>query len=574
MRVLAEPTPQEVFGPDVPAPMVELRAGPVSVWFDRQWVSLRRFRIGSREALRAIYPAVRTNTWKTVAPLVKKVRIDSSADRFRITFEARHVVGAGADFVWRGELTGEPDGTVTYRFDGRARSAFESNRTGLCVLHPSLECAGRRVAVEHVDGRTTRSVFPDTVSPHQPFFDIRSLTHEVAPGLPVRVTMEGEAFEMEDQRNWTDASFKTYGGALSRGLPLRFSAGQRVRQTARFEVLETPPARLRRLPVQPTRLRLPTAATTALPSIGTRWAPEPGPLEAQDVERLRSLRFGHFVIDADVTSENWREVVARALTEVAALDAKIWVRLTMTPNHQPAVRQLASALEGHARRLLAVSVSSRVEPCPGAVTLSLVRPLFAKIAPRVPLASSPLNDFADLNRFRPPVDAVCAVPMSPQVHTFDLESMIENLQSQASVLATVRSFNPHPIMVGPVSLGRRREPDPRQRSIFCAAWTAGSLAWVLPTGLAHAVAYHEHAGANGILATPTEDLFAGFAGAVGCAPVKGHDPKQLAALALFDRKGTRRLLVANLTRETVEISVAGAGDTFEFGPYATAWLEA
>ena len=407
MRVSRSRLPEEVFGPDVPAPMVELRAGPVSVWFDRQWVSLRRFRIGSREALRAIYPAVRTNTWKTVAPLVKKVRIDSSADRFRITFEARHVVGAGADFVWRGELTGEPDGTVTYRFDGRARSAFESNRTGLCVLHPSLECAGRRVAVEHVDGRTTRSVFPDTVSPHQPFFDIRSLTHEVAPGLSVRVTMEGEAFEMEDQRNWTDASFKTYGGALSRGLPLRFSAGQRVQQTARFEVLEAPPARLRRLPVQPTRLRLPTAATTALPSIGTRWAPEPGPLEAQDVERLRSLEIRPF---RDRCRRYFRKL-ARGRGARAERGRCARRKNLGPPNHdsEPSARGGATCICPRGARE-APSGGEREQPCravPGSgdalSRASAVRENRPASPARFLVA---LNDFADLNRFRPPVDAV------------------------------------------------------------------------------------------------------------------------------------------------------------------------
>src|SRR3712207_7382130 len=47
-----------------------------------------------------------------------------------------------------------------------------------------------------------------TLFPYTTFF--RSLTHEAAPGLRVTCRMEGDTFEMEDQRNWTDASFKTY----------------------------------------------------------------------------------------------------------------------------------------------------------------------------------------------------------------------------------------------------------------------------------------------------------------------------------------------------------------------------
>ena len=57
------------------------------------------------------------------------------------------------------------------------------------------------------------------MSPHQPFLDIRAIRHEIAPGRALEVRFEGEWFEMEDQRNWSDASFKTYSTPLSRALP-------------------------------------------------------------------------------------------------------------------------------------------------------------------------------------------------------------------------------------------------------------------------------------------------------------------------------------------------------------------
>ena len=60
---------------------------------------------------------------------------------------------------------------------------------------------------------------PELISPDQPAMAIRTLSHEAAPGLSVSCRLEGDTFEMEDQRNWTDASFKTYvrpGGSLTR----------------------------------------------------------------------------------------------------------------------------------------------------------------------------------------------------------------------------------------------------------------------------------------------------------------------------------------------------------------------
>jgi hypothetical protein len=48
------------------------------------------------------------------------------------------------------------------------------------------------------------------VYPGGRFPAVSSLTIEASDEVPVRFDFEGDLFEMEDQRNWTDASFKTY----------------------------------------------------------------------------------------------------------------------------------------------------------------------------------------------------------------------------------------------------------------------------------------------------------------------------------------------------------------------------
>ena len=83
-----------------------------------------------------------------------------------------------------------------------------TNRAGFVVLHPAW-LAGQKLKVTHVDDREEETRFPERISPSQPVFDIRALSHEVAPGLWATCRMEGDTFEMEDQRNWTDASYKT-----------------------------------------------------------------------------------------------------------------------------------------------------------------------------------------------------------------------------------------------------------------------------------------------------------------------------------------------------------------------------
>src|SRR5688500_10576202 len=101
---------------------------------------LRYARLGDVEILRAVYPAVRDRFWNTVPVRLSNLAVDRGEDRFRLMFDAECLSGP-IDFAFRGEIDGDSDGTVTYRFSGSARSSFLRNRIGLCVLHPAA-CAG------------------------------------------------------------------------------------------------------------------------------------------------------------------------------------------------------------------------------------------------------------------------------------------------------------------------------------------------------------------------------------------------------------------------------------------------
>ena len=103
---------------------------------------------------------------------------------------------------------------------------FETNRCGFCILHPIVGLAGSPVSVEHTDGSVVETVLPELIDPWQPFKDMRAITHTVRDGLTAECRMEGDTFEMEDQRNWSDASYKTYVRPLALALALRAACGQ------------------------------------------------------------------------------------------------------------------------------------------------------------------------------------------------------------------------------------------------------------------------------------------------------------------------------------------------------------
>src|SRR5262249_60395639 len=93
------------------------------------------------------------------------------------------------------------------------------------------QCAGARCRVGHADGTIEDGEFPRLVAPDNPFREISAIAHEVAPGVWAELRMDGDVFEMEDQRNWTDASFKTFCTPLRLPFPVEVAEGTEVRQS-------------------------------------------------------------------------------------------------------------------------------------------------------------------------------------------------------------------------------------------------------------------------------------------------------------------------------------------------------
>jgi len=116
---------------------------------------------------------------------------------------------------------------------------IRTNRAGFVVLHP-VALAGSALRVQRPDGQTEAGRFPLTISPSQPFRDIAGLIWDVGP---VRATLgfTGDVFEMEDQRNWSDGSFKTYCRPLRLPWPYDLTPGFPVRQGLRLQIAGAPP---------------------------------------------------------------------------------------------------------------------------------------------------------------------------------------------------------------------------------------------------------------------------------------------------------------------------------------------
>ena len=214
-------------------------AGEAAPWRSGAWSIERRgdefadIAYDGRVVLRSVRAVVRDRNWDTAALVVD--RVDESG--LALTLHV-HSEGLGAELrgVVRAEVRGP--GRLRLLTDLESATAFETNRTGLVVLHPP-GLAGAPLEVRHSGGTVEHSQYPVAVSPHQPAFDIAGLSwsHQ---GLDAELRFAGDVFEMEDQRNWTDASYKTYSRPLALPFPYALEAGERVIQWIDVSVSGTP----------------------------------------------------------------------------------------------------------------------------------------------------------------------------------------------------------------------------------------------------------------------------------------------------------------------------------------------
>jgi D-apionolactonase len=564
-----------------PAPL-RLHAGHLSALFEPDTGWLRHLSLGGYELIRAVYGAVRDQHWRTITPRIAALDTVVRERTFDIQFLNRCEEGDIA-FAWQAHIRGTAEGHCSFRFDGEARSSFLRNRIGLCLLHPLDGCAGRPCTIEHVDGTRTERAFPDLVAPHQPFLAIRSLAWDTGAGR-VTVRFEGETFETEDQRNWSDASFKTYGTPVDRPRPVQVSAGDRVQQ--RIEILIEPARTM--VPVAEGRvLELePTGDWRSLPRIGLTAGPLVDSLTPGHQALLRALGADHLRADVRPDGEEVHDLAARvagAGQTASGIGARLHLAALLGEDEHGGLARLASAAReaGVAADVLLVLADHAPTPTPDAVEAA--RRLFVDAGLARAIGAGTNRYFAELNRNRPAAGtgALPVFSLNPQVHAFDELSIMENLEALPSMVATLRGFSEQPAVISPLSLRPRFTPDAphrvvigrdgrpenvdfRQRTVFGAAWTLGSLAHLLPLEGVHSLTYFETDGPRGLLegdgVFPLYHALADVAGATRVRALTSSMPSRVLGV-LVEREGGMRLLAANLTDHPTRLRLSLPSDT-------------
>lgn len=583
---------------------IELRAGPLTINFEPDTAFLRPIVWEDHEVLRGIYAAVRDHNWNTIPTTVHDLELQRTARAFTLTF-AVDAVETPVDFRWVGRIEGDSDGTVRYEMKGEAHSAFRRNRIGFCVLHPP-SCAGEPCHLTKTNGDNVESSFPDAIAPHQPFKDLRAITHPVAEDRRLRVEFEGEIFETEDQRNWTDASFKTYCTPLAEPFPVAVDVGDTVEQAVTVRLLQSDTedtsgnvsssrqidASARGRPWHTLSLD-PNPEYVPLPSLGAELT-NPSALDRTRKRRLGEIGLDHIRLELRPDQDNWKERLRRGsdLAREHGLDLEL--PLFLTDDADVELEAVVDHLEAESPPLARVLILHEEQKVPADRWPRLARQKLVPSLDGAALISGTDCFFTELNRNRPdsePLDGVC-YSLNPQVHAFDNRSIVETLQVQADTVWSTRRFMEDlPVVVSPVTLRPRFNPnatgpepepepgelpdsvDPRQMSLFAAAWTTGSLHALCATG-ASALTYYEVTGWRGLMegtdGSPLPDKFPAVEGGVfplyhvlsdvadfaggDLLPLQSSRPLAVTGFVLRNDV-TSRVLLANLTGEVQVVQI-------------------
>ncbi|MFT4041167.1 MAG: hypothetical protein QM692_23500, partial [Thermomicrobiales bacterium] len=520
---MTERTPFQLwYGRDEPpVEAVPLRAGPVTAELVGR--DLRRVRYGGLEIAQRVYIAIRDRNWDTVPGVLSDLTVEQGEDAFAVRFTVTHR-RAEVDLSWQGEILGQADGTISYAMDCTVHKDLDYKLIGLNVHHGMREFVGRPYEGDSpagpVAGVFTSEIFPQVIADETevPIFpDVSRLTTQLTDEVAVTFTFTGDTFEFEDQRNWTDGSFKSQSYPPRRGGLFHADAGERVFQQVTIRAEGPVPVAVG--DTAQVTLTLGEPLGRRLPPIGFGMASHGGDLLEREIELLRATRPAHLRADLHLGDPEWTAELTRAERAALPLDCALELALFVMDNAPAELAELASHLRGLSAPVTRVLVYHEDEPATAPCWLEQAHAALDAVLPDAMFASGSNAHFCELNRHRPgrPAGDAIVYSITPQVHAFDERSLTENLAPQAETVRSARAFSGAPVVVSPVTLRPRFNAvaqsdvavvadelpyavDARQMSLFGAGWTLGSVKYLAEAG-AEAVTYYETTGWQGLLET-------------------------------------------------------------------------
>lgn len=478
---------------------------------------LKALRYDGVEVIRSAAFVIRDAWWGTCEARILSCEQVRKDDHLTIKTRRECVVEGDNSLLIETTLTLSNSGPLTFSAVFKPEKNFRTARTGFTVLYPLQGVVGAPVEVVKVSGEVDKNVFPELIEPWQPFKEIRTLSYQHRQGVQVTTDYSGDVFEMEDQRAWSDASYKVYSRPLEKEWPYRIAAGERVEQQLIFSATSGG------IPAVEVPLNTQEEKQAGvMPAVGCLLTPE----LLQDrrcAEMLQALMPGYLLYHCDPRQQGLdlsllniflQQLGARGIT----LPLRIEYVLPVDPekDFRPALKAFWQQVQTLAVQPVSVMISPDADlistppgsEWPWCPPLEEIYRAAREIFQHTELGGGMISYFTELNRKRPPVDLADFISHAtcPVVHDAADLAVMQTLESLPYITRTTRSFigNNKPYHLGPSMISMRSNPygadvypnpdnirltmtdaDPRQRGLFFASWLVGYLAQIQASGISH-----------------------------------------------------------------------------------------
>lgn len=401
-------------------------SNPFNFAFDNG--DLRKIRLHGKEIIQRIYYAVRDEEWLNIPYSISnfsaKVLDSISVYSYNLNFRDEQV-----DFVVKLTITIKND-TLIIETNGEALSDFKKNRIGLCVHLPS-SLKETACKITHTNNETTLSVLPKLISPHQPFKDISAI-ELLLKKFSAEIVFEGEVFEMEDQRNWTDASYKIYSTPLELPFPVQVKKGETFYQKITISLAEI-------------------ESSTSIDENQTKEdnllpCPDIGILDLNNLNAVdkKNHLFSFVRIDFRLFKPLWQKDVIPIIEKAINLQLPIYCILYFTDNYSEEINDFLQFIENVklTENIHSIALLSCNKFLLSDVVLEEISEALRKSLTSSRLGGGTDANFAQLNRNRPDTEFLDFIfySIQPQEHASDELSLIENIMGQYDTVATAKSF--------------------------------------------------------------------------------------------------------------------------------------
>ncbi len=488
---------------------VRLKAGPLEMLLFQS--AIRKIKLGKTEIVRAVYAAVRDKNWATIPFKVVSSDLSEQVDSFNLKIKGNFGINETLGFA-EIEISGNTSGKLEFQFNFVASSSFLKNRIGICVLLPVEECIGMKYQLFQQKENKVSGRFHELIVPHQPLLEISALEWETPDKNIGRLEFEGDIFEMEDQRNWIDASFKIYSTPLSIPYPAEIRAGEFILQKVK---LSLPVIRKLQTQKEINEITL-TGKKCRFPEIGVCLGKDNSFPRKELKEAFSELPFQHVRAELNLADPNADEQLRGIFSVARDLGCKLELALHCKNG------------KGFPSGLLEILIANKLELCRilvfnsdsfvsnGAEETGIIS-ILRQTLRTIKIGGGSNANFAEFNRNRLSVGSVdfVSTAANPQVHAEDEMSIIENIEGLNYVIQSMMALYPDvPVLISPISYKPRfnavafdteslpvsgsEKPVSSLQGDFGALWTLAAIKRIALSG-AESLTLHELTGENGII---------------------------------------------------------------------------